>query len=254
VLTEALLDFYSDEVVADFSLRSAPAFVAAIRGYSDSTIGELLDRRRQARAGDLFEGGGLIDISIVRSREDLNLARDLVRRQYASRGYFADTEHPDDPASGIAKRASVILARNRGRALGTVTVVIDSPAGLFADEGNREFIEPLRRKGRRLSELVRLAVSHQRGTDSRKVLAALFNAAHGIGVANRLDDVLIEVNPRHVGFYRRALCFEVAADASVCPRVNAPSVLLRMSVTDLTQKIGSLERAIAEFPLGRRRE
>ncbi len=110
------------------------------------------------------------------------------------------------------------------------------------------------RDGRPRSELVRLAVSHRRETDSQKVLAAFFNAAHGIGVANRLDDVLIEVNPRHVGFYRRALCFEVAAEASVCPRVNAPSVLLRMSLADLTRKIGSLERPIAEFPLGRRRE
>jgi hypothetical protein len=32
--------------------------------------------------------------------------------------------------------------------------------------------------------------------------------------------------------------------------VNAPSVLLRMSLADLTRKIGSLERAISEFPLG----
>ena len=144
----------------------------------------------------------------------------------------------------------MIVARSRQRTVGTLTVVIDSPAGLFADEVNRDFIEPLRAEGRRLSELVRLAVSHQRDTDSRNVLAALFNAAHGIGVANGLHDALIEVNPRHVGFYLRALCFQVAGTARVCPRVNAPSVLLRMSLADLTRKIGSLERAISEFPLG----
>lgn len=254
MLAEALLDFYNDDIVSDFSLRSAPAFVAAIRGYSDSTIGELVGRHQGWRVSDLFDGSSTIDVSVATSREDLRVAQDLVRRQYAARGYFADTDHPDNAAPDLAKRASVILARSRGRAVGTLTVVIDSSAGLFADEANREFIAPLRGDGRRLSELVRLAVSHQRETDSRKVLAALFNAAHGIGVANRLHDVLIEVNPRHVGFYRRALCFEVAAEAGVCPRVNAPSVLLRMSLADLTRKIGSLERAIAEFPLGRRRE
>jgi hypothetical protein len=249
-----LTDFYSDELVLDFSLLSAPAFVAAIRGYSESTIGRLLDRRQQPEARDLFEGGGDIEVSVARSRADLSGAAELVRHQYAARGYFADTEHPDQATPGAARRASVILARSHGRVVGTLTVVIDSPAGLFADEVNGEFLEPLRAKGRRLSELVRLAVSHQHDTDSRKVLAALFNAAHGILAANRLHDVLIEVNPRHVGFYRRALCFEVAGDEQVCPRVNAPSVLLRMTLADLTRKIGSLERAIAEFPLGQIRK
>lgn len=250
MVADALVDFYGDEVVSDFSLLSTTAFVAAIRGYSDSTIGQLLGRRRQARGSELFEGGGSIDVSVAKSRAELALASELVRHQYAARGYFADTEHPDDATRGAARRASVILARSGGHVVGTLTVVIDSPAGLFADEVNGEFLEPLRARGRRLSELVRLAVSHQRETDSRKVLAALFNAAHGIGVANRLHEVLIEVNPRHVGFYRRALCFEVAGDEQVCPRVNAPSVLLRMNLADLTRKIGSLERAIAEFPLG----
>jgi len=247
---EALLDFYNDEVVSDFSLLSAPAFIAAIRGYSDSTIERLFDRRTPSRASDLFEGGGDIDVSVAKSREDLRRADELVRHQYAARGYFADTEHPQEAMRSASRRASVIVARSHRRVVGTLTVVIDSPAGLFADEVNHDVIEPLRAEGRRLSELVRLAVSHQRDTDSRNVLAALFNAAHGVGVANGLHDALIEVNPRHVGFYRRALCFQVAGTERVCPRVNAPSVLLRMSLADLTRKIGSLERAISEFPLG----
>ena len=247
---EALFDFYSDEVVSDFSLLPTTAFVAAIRGYSDATIGRLFERRLPSRASDLFVGGGDIDVAVAKSREDLRRAEELVRHQYAARGYFADTEHPQEAIRSASRRASVIVARSHGRAVGTLTVVIDSPAGLFADEVSQDFIEPLRAEGRRLGEFVRLAVTHQRDTDSREVLAALFNAAVGICVANRLDALLIEVNPRHVGFYRRALCFEVAGTEKVCPRVNAPSVLLRMSLADLTRKIGSLERAISEFPLG----
>jgi len=246
---EALVDFYRTEVVSDFSLLPATAFLAAIRGYSDSTIGRVFDRCRRSQVGDLFESGDSIDVSIAQSRADFQLARELVRHQYAARGYFADTEHADQAMQAYARRTSVIVARSYGHVVGTLSVVIDSPAGLFADEINHHFVERLRAEGRRLSELVRLAVSHQRDTDSRTVLAALFNAAHGIGVANRIDDTLIEVNPRHVGFYRRALCFKVAGEEVVCPRVNAPSVLLRMNLTDLTRKIGSLERALAEFPL-----
>jgi len=68
-------------------------------------------------------------------------------------------------------------------------------------------------------------------------------------IANRIDDVFIEVNPRHVSFYRRTLCFKVAGEPKECPRVGAPSVLLRLTIADLTNKIGTLERAIADFPL-----
>lgn len=250
MLAETLVDFYGAEVVSDFSLRSATAFVAAIRGYSDATIGRVLSRRQSSPDLQALVGSGDIDVSAAKTQDDLRAARDLVRHQYEARGYFADTEHPDDALRRAARRDSVILARSHGRVVGTLAVGIDSAAGLFVDDANREYVEPLRAEGRRLGEVVRLAVSHQRETDSRKVLAALFNAAHGIFVANRLDDVFIEVNPRHVGFYRRALCFEIAGEEKICPRVNAPSVLLRMSVADLTQKIGSLERAIGEFPLG----
>lgn len=246
---EGFVDFYSNEVVSDFSLRSAAAFVAAIRGYTNLTIGQLFNRRRENRESNLFGGGGEVDVSVAKSFEDLRSASELVRHQYAARSYFADTEHPDQNMRHASKRATVILACSGEQVVGTLTVVIDSPSGLLADEINRDLIGPLRSSGLRLGEVVRLAVRHQRDTDSRKVLAALFNAVHGLGVANGLDELLIEVNPRHVGFYRRALCFKVAGEERVCPRVNAPSVLLRMRLTDLTRKIGSLEDAIAEFPL-----
>ena len=246
---DALADFYYDEIIADFSLQSAIAFVAAIRGYSGTTIARVLDRRRRAHVADLFSGSDRFDLSVAKSSTDLRAAEELVQRQYAARGYFADTEDPTVPPRSF-KRASVVLARRGEIPVGTVSVGIDSPAGLHVDEVYGDFVDPLRAEGRRLGEVVRLAVSHQHETDSRKTLAALFNAAHGIMVANRLDYVFIEVNPRHVGFYRRALCFEVAGEARRCPRVNAPSVLLKMSVDDLTRKIESLERALAQVPLG----
>ncbi len=248
MLADAVADLYEDPVVTDFSLQSATAFIAAIRGYSSATIGRVLERRRQAHVADLFRGSDGFDLSIAKSPADLRAAEELVRHQYAARGYFADTEDPTAPPPSL-KRTSAILARHNGEAVGTATVVIDSPTGLHADEVYGDLVNPLRAEGLRLGEVVRLAVSHQHETDSRETLAALFNAAHGVMVANQLDDVFIEVNPRHVGFYRRALCFEVVGEERRCPRVNAPSVLLKMSVNDLTRKIDSLARALAQFPL-----
>jgi len=248
MLSEGLVSFYEDDVVSDFFLKSTEAFEAAIKGYGIASVGKLLDRRSKAVVSDLFENTGDIELRVARSGEERQLAAELVHRLYSARGYAVGASPESQPhkASG-GRRSSVILASTDGRVVGTVTVGIDSKSGLLVDESNREHIDPLREEGRRLGEVVRLAVDES--SDSRLVLAALFNAAHGVMVANRLDEVFIEVNPRHVSFYRRALCFNVAGPEKICPRVGAPSVLLKMLVSDLTDKIGSLERAIAEFPL-----
>ena len=250
MITQTHLDTYGKDVVSEFSLLSATAFVAAIRGYNESTIGQLVSRCFEKEQRNLFGARGDVDISTARTAEDLQLAAELVRHQYAARGYFADTEHPDQDMRHQSRRASTVLARDGRHVVGTLTVVIDSAGGLLADEINGDVVDSIRDGNLRLGEVVRLAVSHQHDTDSRSVLAALFNAAHGLCVANRVDELLIEVNPRHVGFYRRALCFELAGEEKICRRVSAPAVLLKMRLSDLTRKIGSLEQAIAEFPLG----
>jgi hypothetical protein len=247
MFSESLASFYEDDVVSDFFLKSSDAFEAAIKGYSTGTISRLMDRRRTA-VSDLFDDSQQIGLSVARSARDRQEAEELIFRQYSARGYsVAEPGSQPRRAGADARRESVIVARIGSTAVGTVTVGIDSPNGLLVDDGNRDVIDPMRRRGMRLGEVVRLAVDQQ--FDSRRVLAALFNAAHGVMEANRLDHVFIEVNPRHVGFYRRALCFEVEGEEKLCPRVGAPSLLLRMKVSNLTSKIGQLEKALADFPL-----
>jgi hypothetical protein len=245
---ESLVSFYEDDVVSDFLLKSSTAFEAAIKGYGTSSITKLLDRRHNAAVGDLLEEPAKIDLSVAKSYRELDEADDLVYRMYSARGYsVAEPGSQPRPARKSARRESVIIGRIGDRVVGTVTVGIDSPNGLLVDEGNADAVERLRRRGMRLGEVVRLAVDEE--LDSRRVLASLFNAAHGVMEANRLDHVFIEVNPRHVAFYRRALCFEVEGEERVCPRVGAPSLLLRMRVANLTSKIGQLEKALVDFPL-----
>ena len=245
---ESLVSFYEDDVVSEFFLKSSMAFEAAIKGYSTTSITRLLDRRHNAAVGDLLEAPAKIDLSVAKSYRELDEADELVYRMYSARGYsIAEPGRQRRPARKDARRESVIIGRIGDRVVGTVTVGIDSPNGLLVDEGNADAVERLRRRGMRLGEVVRLAVDEE--LDSRRVLASLFNAAHGVMEANRLDHVFIEVNPRHVAFYRRALCFEVEGEERVCPRVGAPSLLLRMRVANLTSKIGHLERALADFPL-----
>jgi hypothetical protein len=133
------------------------------------------------------------------------------------------------------------LAEDRGRLLGTLTVRLDSPQGLFAEESYRSEIGRLRSEGRKIGELVKLAV--EEGVDWRAALDALVQSAYLVTrIVHALTDVLIEVNPRHVAFYRRVFGFVVAAGERLCARAGAPSVLMQL---DLAQFGRRLELAVA---------
>jgi hypothetical protein len=234
--------------VAALTASSTLAFEAAMRGYAGSSIeklvrwatGESEPQRRPAR--------GRVDVAFAHSRDWLREAGELVRRQYASRGYHAERSAGEIERRERDRPKHVIVARRDGQTVGTITLGLDSRAGLLVEETNRQPIEAARAENKRLGEVVRLAVDDPNSSDSRAVLAALFNAAHGLMVLHRLDDTYIEVNPRHVSFYQRALCFKVAGEPSVCPRVGAPSMLLRLPVNELSAKISQLEGALASFP------
>ena len=85
-------------------------------------------------------------------------------------------------------------------------------------------------------ELRRLAVRDS--VDSRMVLAELFRAGYCIGrLVHGATDALIEVNPRHAGFYSRVFGFVRLGDEWICARVNAPAVLMHLDVSKLDLRL-----------------
>jgi hypothetical protein len=107
---------------------------------------------------------------------------------------------------------------------------------LLADQSYAEEVSALRAQGRRVCELGRLALAEQ--ADTKTVLSILFSLAYGVGKALQdVTDVFIEVNPRHVAFYRRVFGFVIDAGERFCERVQAPAVLLRTSVGQLEARL-----------------
>jgi hypothetical protein len=152
-------------------------------------------------------------------------ADSLVQKRYARRGYRTS-------ATLVNANACTFAAYDEGRLAGTVSLRLDSKEGLAADELYRAETNALRRKGRRICEFVRLAVDTTRV--SQPVLAGLFHTVFLFAQKLRgFDFVVIEVNPRHVGFYRRALGFEVIGAERHNPRVNAPAVLMGVSFREI---------------------
>jgi hypothetical protein len=180
----------------------------------------------------------LIAVGVARVESELCAAVELLNSRYAWRGYQLSRYRPG--ASDLT-----LIATERGSAVGTLTLRFDGPARLRADESYGKEIDAARSNGRRVCELGRFAVAQN--ARSAAVIAALFGRVHEIVRERRaITDVFVEVNPRHVRFYRERFGFAVAAEERVCPRVLAPSVLLRLEVAAFERRMRErTERAMA---------
>jgi len=167
--------------------------------------------------------------SIAVRSDQISAAEDLVCRRYSWRGYRIGAEAASAaPCSEDGSRV-VLLAQNAGRLMGTLTVRRDTPRGLLAENAYPDEVQEMRGAGRRLGELVQLAI--EEGADWRGALDALVQSAYLVTrVIQGLTDVVIEVNPRHVRFYQRVFGFVVAAAERFCERAGAPAVLLSLDL------------------------
>ncbi len=195
-------------------------------------------RRRAAAQGSPDQGGqdaaqrpgvGTFKIRLAGSHDSRRAASVLVQQRYATRGYRTAT---------VDARPDVwtFAAYDEGRLAGTVSLRLDSPAGLAADELYRAELDAIRSDGRRVCEFTRLAVDTTRL--SQPVLAGLFHTVYLFARRVRnFDFVVIEVNPRHVGFYRRSLGFDAIGPERHNPRVGAPAVLMGISFVSIAQHL-----------------
>lgn len=126
---------------------------------------------------------------------------------------------------------------------GTITLFFDSPAGLPCDEVYGTETDALRAEGRRLVEVARLAID-ETFRHTRTLLLRLINYIFIHAKRNRdFTDFVIEVNPRHAGFYERFLEFRRIGPERACPRVQGrPAVLLRVELDRYAKHMDRRER------------
>lgn len=168
-------------------------------------------------------------IRLAHSNERVNSASMLVQRKYASRGYEASSFQKDP-------ERITLMAFQDDKVIGTLTLGLDSSKPLLVEELYKCEIDSLRAEGRKVCELTKLAVDQSLG--SKRVLASLFHIAYIYGrVMQDHTDVVIEVNPRHVAFYKRMLGFKEFGPERLCVRVNAPAALLRLELEYVDQQI-----------------
>ena len=195
------------------ALRSEKARVDAPRA------GERGERVFRIRSADSY---------MVRSA-----ANALLQERYAWRGYHAVSLPSDQTSNRITLTAS-----ENDETIGTITVALDSPEGLSAEDAFPAEIGALRREGLRVCEFTKLAIDPDTG--SKRVLAALFHVAYIVAHRMRGYDALVmEVNPRHVRYYQRMLGALVIGEERLNRFVNAPAVLLSLPFDYIREQIAA---------------
>lgn len=156
----------------------------------------------------------------------------LVQKRYSQVGYHAITKNAQQPSP----EQITLLSYHQDKVVGTVTIGMDTGQGLNADELYKAEIDSLRAQGRKVCENTKLAVDT--ALASKRVLAALY---HMTVIYNRnvwgYTDLVIEVNPSHVGFYTKMLGMQQIGPERLCRRVNAPAVLLWLDMEYVDKKV-----------------
>jgi hypothetical protein len=168
----------------------------------------------------------LADCDGQRSRANM-----LLNRMYSWRGYGAGHKLPSAP------NCVTFTATSQEDVIGTLTLTVDSPAGLALDLTFREEIEAFRRApGAKLCELTKFAFDTSSPAKPR--LAALFHIIFIYGSMHYdCTDLFIEVNPRHARFYEAMLGFRRVGAAKTNVAVNAPAQLMWLNVADIRRQI-----------------
>lgn len=169
-------------------------------------------------------------IRLADTDEGRSSASMLVNKMYAWRGYAGMHQIKDSP------NRITLTASSQKAVVGTVTLSIDSPVGILADEIFKDEIDAHRSRGRKVCELTKLAFAPD--VRSKIALASIFHIAFIYGRRiHQCTDVFIEVNPRHRLFYEKMLGFKAQGDLKLNPRVNAPACLLWLNLEHVEQQI-----------------
>jgi hypothetical protein len=161
----------------------------------------------------------------------------LLSRMYSWRGYGKHHSVDGSPNSVI------FTAVCKDDVVGTLTLTVDSPAGLAVDKTFPEELAPFRSApGAKLCELTKFAFDWV--GPSQRHLAALFHLVFIYGSRRfACTDLFIEVNPRHCRYYEAMLGFVRVGEVKTNESVNAPSQMMWLNVGAIRRMIDQLTAA-----------
>lgn len=152
----------------------------------------------------------------------------LLRRMYAWRGCVSESVRP----LPYDVNRLTLAAWDFDEVVATLTLGRDSPNGLWIDRLYAAELAGLRRPGRVLCEVSRLAVDPD--FSSPDLLPTLFRSAlHHAKNILTASDAVIEVNPRHARYYERRMGFRQIGERRYGAGANSPTILLHQTLREM---------------------
>ena len=172
-----------------------------------------------------------LDFGLATDRRTLEQAFRLQHDQYVAHGYM--DAHPSGWRLSLHNALSatrVFVARSRGRVVGTMTLIADSPLGLPMDEIYTDELRRLRDARCNLAEVSALALDPEYQSSGVPILLRLIRMMV-IYAAQTVSDLCIAINPHHAAFYRKAFHFQDIGGLKQYGKVNgAPAIALRLDL------------------------
>ncbi|NLF24382.1 MAG: hypothetical protein GX589_01820 [Deltaproteobacteria bacterium] len=204
--------------------------------FNSRKFGVVNQRRIHARLTYFLRLAWLIGHVEAPSRFDHLLAAfRLVFREYLRTGYCCESEGPFRCSLfDFLPNCRKFLYRDyRGNLAGTASLVLDSDAGLPADGVFSKELNDLRLAGCKLAEGTMFAIDSN--NPCKFALPLLMASFFRTAQCERVSDIVLIVNPKHVDFYVRVLEFQAISGPKPCPHVaNASGVLLRRNISRLS--------------------
>lgn len=202
--------------------------------------------------------GDRVSVGIATTASDRLAAARLVGKLYSAEGYLGNDHQSDAPfftLHHLLTEATVFVAREGPNIIGTLTVILDSGAGLPMESLYGEDVATLRGAERRVCEICSLAIDPYRENRSSSLVLNLFKHAMTFLVhLTPVTDALITLKPSHAEFYGRRLGFSRVGELKFDGRFSdAETVAMRLpreEVARLSEGNDSSdrrERWLAEF-------
>lgn len=191
-----------------------------------------------------------LEVHIARDLEEMKSAFSLVYDEYRKRNYCEESpSRMHYTCFSFLPDARLFVLKEKGKLIGTISLISDSPCGLPMESIFSSEIQAFRKPERKIAEVGLLALksdAFQRGSFSlanfKKLKAAfhLFKAMFDYARDAGTTDFLIAVHPKHEKLYR-TLQFQVLGPAveSYPGACSKPALPMRMDIIKVVKTVSS---------------
>lgn len=232
-----------EEVIASVSMEAQGALqqLDESQGLSASALSDEGQCSFRIRLADSFLRQDEVSELVNRRYSARGLARQPKPQEQAMRGMGLQPAPQVKVDASRGDSVTLMASNPSGFAIGTLMLGLDAPEGrLLCDEAYFDVVAGYRGRGERLCEMGKFALEcdkDQRAL-SMYVMGALMHVAYIFARhLHGCDRLLIEVNPRHAAFYQRSIGFAPAGPERICPRANAPAVLLQVDLSHIERQL-----------------